>query len=234
MFQPLHPDNPSSKFTPREMSQKLSQEIASLPCDTQKDLLACLERVRDVLEDKSAEEEMVDDPAEVVVDRLAVSLDWTLITAVVFVILGTSYLGSPAFTTFGNSTTHELLLKLTQITNDTAMNDAFLALLAQTPSHESPHYVLSRMIVHTSIVSSYFVAFVIGVGKLRTGRHGLQLNMPSHRKHRSLLGSNKYLPGSSQFTPMWFMVALTRLPYAFALAQLVFCMAIIVTHSLAL
>jgi hypothetical protein len=39
-----------------------------------------LERIRDLIKENLANDELIDDPAEVVLDRLAVSLDWMLIT----------------------------------------------------------------------------------------------------------------------------------------------------------
>jgi hypothetical protein len=59
-------------------SQSHFQEISS--CDTQEELIVCLERIRDLIKDNLANDELIDDPAEVVLDRLAVSLDWMLIT----------------------------------------------------------------------------------------------------------------------------------------------------------
>jgi hypothetical protein len=101
VYQPLHTDDPSSKIPPGEKgdrkaqspllahstfflishpprSQSHFQEISS--CDTQEELIVCLERIRDLIKDNLANDELIDDPAEVVLDRLAVSLDWMLIT----------------------------------------------------------------------------------------------------------------------------------------------------------
>lgn len=100
VYQPLHTDDPSNKIPPGEKddrkaqspsgiiyfflishpprSQSHFQEISS--CDTQEELIVCLERIRDLIKDNLANDELIDDPAEVVLDRLAVSLDWMLIT----------------------------------------------------------------------------------------------------------------------------------------------------------
>jgi hypothetical protein len=49
-------------------------------CDTQEELVAYLERIQDVIKDNLSDGELIDDPAEVVLDMLTVSLDWMLIT----------------------------------------------------------------------------------------------------------------------------------------------------------
>jgi hypothetical protein len=228
MYQPLQTDNPSSKSTPGEKndrSQSHFQEISS--CNTQEELIAYLERIRDVIKDNLANEELIDDPAEVALDRLAVSLDWMLITAVIFMIMGMSYLRSPAFAAFGNAKTHELYLKLTEITNNTAMNDVFVALLAQ--SSESPRYSFSRGLVRASILSSFFFSFLAILGKLYMGRNGLYLNMPSRRNSRrhSFL---RPLP----FISRRFILVLKPLPNTFLLNQLLLGIAFVVAHNLAL
>ncbi|KAG1737802.1 hypothetical protein EDB19DRAFT_932643 [Suillus lakei] len=211
MYQPMYTDSPSR-------SQSYSQEIPSRKsCDTQEEAIACLERIKDMIKDKLAKEELIDDPAEVVLDRLGVSLDWTLLTAVIFMIMGTSYLRSPAFAVVGNATTHELYLKLSQITNGTAMNDVFLALLAQTP--QSPRYTLSRGLVQISILSSFFFALIAILGKLIIGRNGLYLNVASRRKPR-----RQSLLGPSSFTSRW-MLILKSLPNTFLLNQLLLVIA---------
>lgn len=228
MYQPLHTDDPASKITPGEKddrSQSYFQEISS--CNTQEELIACLERIRDVIKDNLANEELIDDPAEVVLDRLAVSLDWMLITAVILMIMGMSYLRSPAFAAFGDAKTHELYLKLTEITSDTAMNDVFLALLAQ--SSESHRYSFSRRLVQASILSSFFFAFLAILGKLFMGRNGLYLNMPSRRKSRRQ-SFHRPLPSISK----WFMLVLKSLPNTFLLNQLLLGIAFVVAHHLAL
>lgn len=206
-----------------DRSQGHSKEIPYLSCDLQKELFTCLEQARDVIEQKLAEEETVDDPAEVVLDRIVVLLDWTVIPAVMFLILGTVYLRSPAIAVFGDATTHELVLKLTQITKDAATRDMFLALLARTPSPESPRFALSRGLAHISILSSSFVIFLIVLGKLFMGCPGLHLTMSSRRIHKC---RRQYLPGSSR----GFILALKPLPHAFLLAQFALYAAIAVAH----
>lgn len=225
MYQSLHTDNPSTPGEKNDRSQNRVQEVSS--CNTQEELIAYLERIRDVIQDNLANEELIDNPAEVALDRLAVSLDWMLITAVVFMIMGMSYLQSPAFAAFGDAKTRELYLKLIEITNDTAMNEVFQALLAQ--SSASPRYLFSRRLVQASILSSFFFAFLAILGKLFMGRNGLYLNMPSRRKSRrqSFLRS---LP----FLPRWFILVLTPLPNTFLLNQLLLGIAFVVAHHLAL
>lgn len=229
VYQPLHTDDPSSKIPPGEKddrSQSHFQEISS--CDTQEELLVCLERIRDLIKDNLANaDELIDDPAEVVLDRLAVSLDWMLITAVLFMIMGMSYLRSPAFAAFGDAKTHELYRKLTEITSDTAMNDVYLALLAH--SSQSHRYSYSRKLVQGSILSSFLFAFLATLGKLVMGRNGLYLNMPSRRKSRRN-SSLRPLPS----IPRWFIPVLKRLPNAFLLNQLLLGIAFVVAHYLAL
>ncbi|KAG2340414.1 hypothetical protein BDR05DRAFT_966939 [Suillus weaverae] len=229
MYQPLHTDNPSTKLTPGEKddrSQSHFQEITSRKsCDTQEELIAYLERIRDMIKDNLANEKLIDDPAEVALDRLAVSLDWMLITAVIFMIMGISYLRSPASAAFGDAKTHELFLKLTEITNDTAKNDVFLALLAQTS--ESPLYTFSRGLVQTSILSSFSFAFLAMLTKLSMGRTGLYLNMPSRCKSRR---QSSLRP--SPFTP-WLMLILKPLPNTFLLSQFLLGIAFVVAHHLA-
>ncbi|KIK48495.1 hypothetical protein CY34DRAFT_797975 [Suillus luteus UH-Slu-Lm8-n1] len=227
VYQPLHTDDPSSKIPPGEKdnrSQNHFQEISS--CDTQEELIVCLERIRDLIKDNLANDELIDDPAEVVLDRLAVSLDWMLITAVVFMIMGMSYLRSPAYAAVGDAKTHELYLKLAEITSDTAMNDVFLALLAQ--SSQSHRYSYSRRLVQASILSSFLFAFLATLGKLVMGRNGFYLNMISRRKSRRKFFLRP-LPSSR-----WFIPVLSRLPNAFLLNQLLLGIAFVVAHHLAL
>ncbi|KAG1818986.1 uncharacterized protein BJ212DRAFT_68157 [Suillus subaureus] len=204
------------------------QEILSRKsCDTQEELVAYLERIRDVIKDNLADKELIDDPAEVALDRLVVSLDWTLIAAMIFMVMGISCLRSPAFAAIGNARTHELYLKLTEITKDPAMNDVYRALLAQTS--DSHRYTFYRRIVQTSILSSIFFAFLALLGKLSMGRNGLYLNMPSRRKSRS---QSFFRP--SPFIPRWLMLVLKPLPNTFIISQLLLCIAFVVAHHLAL
>ncbi|KAG1774218.1 hypothetical protein EV702DRAFT_1125654 [Suillus placidus] len=208
-------------------SQSHFQEIRSRKfCDTQEEFIVYLERIRDVINNNLANGELIDDPTEVALDRLTVSLDWMLITTVIFMIMGMSYLRSPAFAAFGDARTHELYLKLTEITNDTAMNDVFPALLAQTS--ESSRYTFSRGLVQTSILSSFSFAFLAILAKLFMGRNGLYLNMPSRCKSRrqSSLRPSPFIP--------WLMLVLKLLPNTFLLSQLLLGIAFVVAHHLAL
>ncbi|KAG1886728.1 hypothetical protein F4604DRAFT_1723246, partial [Suillus subluteus] len=190
------------------------QEILSRQsCDAQEELVACLERIRDVIKDNMAGEELIEDPAEVALDRLAVSLDWMPWFSC---IMGMSCLRSPAFAAIGNARTHELYLKLTEITKDPAMNHVYRALLAQTS--DSHRYTVYRRIVHTSVLSSIFFAFLALLGKLFMDRNGLYLNMPFRRKSRT----QSFLR-PSPFTPRWLM-----------LGQLLLCIAFVAAHHLAL
>ncbi|KAG2128284.1 hypothetical protein DEU56DRAFT_758472 [Suillus clintonianus] len=248
MSQPLYTDNPSSKYAPGEkddrqtqliscwltLSQNHSQEIiSSKSLDSQEELIACLERFKDLIKDNLAEEELIDDPAEVVLDRLAVSLDWTLVTAMFFMITGMLYLRLSAFAAFGNATTHQLLLQMTQITNDTATNNVLLALLEQT-SPESPPYTLSRELVQTSVLSSCLFATLMILGKFFMGRNGINLNMPYRRRSRSLLESRRHsLLGSSPDTSRRLILILSPLPNTFLYTQLLLGIAFVVSHYLA-
>ncbi|KAG2076196.1 hypothetical protein BDR04DRAFT_1090077 [Suillus decipiens] len=141
--------------------------------------------------------------------------------------MGMSYLRSPAFAGIANAKTHELYQKLTEITDDAAMKDIFLALSAHTAG--SSRYTFSRGIVHTSILSGCFFAFFAILGKLFIGRNGLYLNMPSYRTFR-----RQSFLRPSPFTSRWLMLVLKQLPNIFLLNQLLLCIALVVTHYLAL
>ncbi|KAG2103443.1 uncharacterized protein F5147DRAFT_762325 [Suillus discolor] len=252
-YQPLHTDNPSltRKSTPGEKddrkaqsptagiicflltpyplrSQNEFQEIPSCDTVTQEEFVACLERIKDVIKDNLANEELqvINDPAEIVLDRLAVSLDWMLITAVIFMIMSMSYLRSPAFAALGDAKTHELYQKLVEITNDKAMNDIFLRLLAQTP--KTPLYTFSRGLVRTSVLSSCLFAFLAILGKLFIGRNGLYLDISSRRK-----SPRQFFFRPSPFVSRWLMLALKPLPNIFMLNQLLLGTAFVIAHYLA-
>lgn len=142
-------------------------------------------------------------------------------------IMGMSYLRSPAYAAVGDAKTHELYLKLAEITSDTAMNDVFLALLAQ--SSQSHHHSYSRRLVQASILSSFLFAFLATLGKLVMGRNGFYLNMLSRRSSRRKFFLRPLPSISRRFIPV-----LKRLPNAFLLNQLLLGLAFIVAHHLAL
>jgi hypothetical protein len=216
-------------------------------CDTQEELVAYLQRIQDVIKDNLSDGELIDDPAEAVLDMLTVSLDWMLITvsptwshqrsldtliisqnqAVVFMMMGLSYLRSPAFTASGNAKTHELYRQLTEITKGTAVNDVYRALLAQTS--DSPRYTFSRGLVQTSMLSSFVFAFLALLGKLFLGRNGLYLNISSRRKSRR---QSFFRP--SPFISRWLVLVLNSLPNTFILIQLLLSIAFVAAHHLAL
>jgi len=232
-YQPLHTDNPSSKSTPGEKDDRSQIQFQEIPtrksCDTatQEEFVACLERIKDLIKDNLANEELINDPAEVVLDRLAVSLDWMLITTVIFMIMSMSYLRSPAFAALGDAKTHELYQKLVEITNDKAMNDIFLRLLAQTP--KTPLYTFSRGLVQTSVLSSCLFAFLAILGKLFIGRNGLYLDISSRRK-----SPRQFFFRPSPFVSSWLMLFLKPLPNIFMLNQLLLGTAFVIAHYLAL
>lgn len=223
--QPLHAD----KLTPGEKDDRseFSHFHSRKSCDTQEELIAYLERIQDVIKDNLSDGELIDDPAEVVLDMLTVSLDWMLITAVVFMMMGLSYLRSPAFTASGNAKTHELYRQLTEITKGTAVNDVYRALLAQTS--DSPRYTFSRGLVQTSMLSSFVFAFLALLGKLFLGRNGLYLNISSRRKSRR---QSFFRP--SPFISRWLVLVLNSLPNTFILIQLLLSIAFVAAHHLAL
>lgn len=142
-------------------------------------------------------------------------------------IMGMSYLRSPAFAAFGDAKTQELYLKLTEITTDTAMNDVFLALLAQ--SSESHRYSFSRRLVQASILSSFLFAFIAILGKLFMGRNGFYLNMLSRRKSRR----QSFIRPSPSIS-RWFTLILKLLPNTFLLNQLLLGIAFVIAHHRAL
>ncbi|KAG2355994.1 hypothetical protein BDR07DRAFT_1424531, partial [Suillus spraguei] len=126
----------------------------------------------------------------------------------------------------GDAKTHQLYQKLTEITEDAAMKDIFRALSAQS---ESSRYTFSRGIVHTSILSGCFFAFLAILGKLLVGRNGLYLNTSSYRAFR-----RQSFLRPSPFISRWLLLVLKQLPNIFVLNQLLLCIALVVTHYLAL
>ncbi|KAG2159514.1 uncharacterized protein EDB93DRAFT_1245310 [Suillus bovinus] len=208
-------------------SQSRFQEIPSCDTLTQEEFVACLERIKDAIKDTLANEEHINDPAELALDRLAVSLDWVLITAVFSMLLGVSYLRSSAFAVFGDAKTHELYLKLIEITHDTATNDILHSLLAQTS--KSPLYTFSRRLVQTSILSSCFFTFLAILGKLSMGRNDLCLNMTARRKSR-----RQPFLRLSPFVSRGLMLILKPLPSIFILNQLLLGIAFVVARYLPL
>lgn len=143
-------------------------------------------------------------------------------------VLNTSYLfGAALRAPFVDPSTHELFLKLAQITQGPTLDHSFSAPSALT---SLPHYTFYRGFVYTSILVGFLVAIFIILGKNLMGLYTLDLTMTScHDPHRLGKSRRQSLP-----MPAWSRQTLESLPNALPLAQVMLTMAILVTHHFAL
>ncbi|OJA18554.1 hypothetical protein AZE42_04015 [Rhizopogon vesiculosus] len=229
MAQLLHPQSPSNfKFTPHEMDDRSRSIFQNIPSQKPHDMQKKIVPLEEVWKIDMSHEDIMNDPAEASLERLVVLLNWTLLSAVVYMVLNSSYLCGAAFrASFDDASTRKLLLKLAQVANGPILDHSFSA---QSIHTSLPQYTLYRGFVYTSILLGFVVAFLIILGKSFMGRYTLDLTMSSRRNPRRLYKSRR----QSLPMPTCLRLTLESLPTVLPLAQAVFTMAIFVTYHFAL